>query len=61
MPLAPPRADAVAGASGQSSERPECSDGPGGTPPEGEWRTVTRKGTTMRGFTRQGPTERSHA
>eukprot|EP00969_Alexandrium_andersonii_P283775 12546369-Alexandrium_andersonii.AAC.1 len=54
MLLAPPRAGAAVVASGQSSERSECSDGLGDTPLGGEWRTVARKGAAVRGFARQG-------
>eukprot|EP00969_Alexandrium_andersonii_P068916 3039203-Alexandrium_andersonii.AAC.1 len=53
MLIAPPRSGSAAGAvggAGQSPERPESSDVPRGAPVEGEWRTVQRKGTAMRGF-----------
>eukprot|EP00969_Alexandrium_andersonii_P078350 3454901-Alexandrium_andersonii.AAC.1 len=57
MLIAPPCADSAAGAAGAAGEPPEQSehsDAPKVAPAEGEWRTATRKGTTIRGFTRQG-------
>eukprot|EP00969_Alexandrium_andersonii_P070123 3094394-Alexandrium_andersonii.AAC.1 len=54
MLLAPSRADAATGASGQPSERSGSPDELGGAPSEGERRTLTRKGTAVQGFTRHG-------
>eukprot|EP00969_Alexandrium_andersonii_P050212 2203464-Alexandrium_andersonii.AAC.1 len=57
MLIAPPRADSAGGAvgvAGKPPEHSESSDVPRGVPAEGEWRAAQRKGSTMRGFARQG-------
>eukprot|EP00969_Alexandrium_andersonii_P175984 7781798-Alexandrium_andersonii.AAC.1 len=57
MLIAPPRADAAARAKGASGKPSELSEGSGalrGVPAEGEWRAVTNKGSSTRGFARHG-------